>query len=47
MFHTGDHIIVLTSYGELPARVVGFDGERIMVTCPPFFFQPIPRGLRT
>ena len=38
MFHTGDRVLVLTMFGELPARIVGFDGERIMVTCPPFYF---------
>jgi len=36
-FHPTDHVLVQTMFGELPGRVVGFDGERIMVTCPPFF----------
>src|SRR5260221_5893913 len=40
-----DRVLVLTSYGELPARVVGFDGERIMVSCPAFYGEPPARFL--
>jgi len=39
MLRSGDRVLLLTGFGtEAPARVVGFDGERVRLKCWPFFY---------